>query len=98
MALSMAALAWPALAAEPTSQLATPVQIMAGGKPIDVDVGNAAPCVADLKGDGKLSLLVGQFGGGKLRVYPNVGSKSQPRFDTFEYLHAGGAVASVPAG
>jgi hypothetical protein len=98
MALIMAALAWPALAAGPKSPLAPPVQIHAGGKPIDVDMGNAAPCAADLNGDGKLSLLVGQFAGGKLRVYRNAGSKTQLRFEGFDYLKVGEAIASVPVG
>lgn len=80
------------------SELAPPVRILAGDKPIDVDVGHAAPCLADLTGDGKPCLLVGQFAGGKLRIYANAGSKERPRFDKFEWLHAGGAAASVPAG
>jgi hypothetical protein len=71
---------------------------MAAGKPIDVDVGHAAPFMADLKGDGQQVLLVGQFGEGKLRVYPNVGTKYEPRFEKFEWLKAGGTVASVPTG
>jgi hypothetical protein len=93
------------LAAQPPSKanapvpndLAPPAMLLAAGKPIDVDVGHAAPCLADLKGDGSVYLLVGQFGGGKVRAYPNTGSKSQPRFDRFEWLHADGALASVPA-
>src|SRR5437764_15454511 len=78
-------------------ELGPPIKLTAGGKPIDVDVGHAAPCVADLKGDGKPCLLVGQFGEGKLRVYPNVGSKAEPRFDKFEWLRAGNGLATVPA-
>src|SRR5439155_26484068 len=57
--------------AAPGPDLAPPVKILAGGKPIDVEIGHAAPCVADFKGDGTLCLLVGQFGEGKLRGYPN---------------------------
>jgi hypothetical protein len=51
------------------------VLLRAGGRPINVDMGHAAPFVADLKGDGDMVLLVGQFGQGKLRLYPNVGSR-----------------------
>jgi hypothetical protein len=82
-------------AQQPQAQndLAPPVKILAGGKAIDVEVGHAAPCVADLAGDGKLSLLVGQFSGGKLRAYANSGSKTEPRFEKFEYLSP-----NVPAG
>jgi hypothetical protein len=80
------------------ADLAPPVQLLAGGQPINVDVGHAAPFVADLKGDGKPVLLVGQFGEGKLRLYANTGTKSAPKFDKFEWFQAGGKVATVPAG
>jgi hypothetical protein len=79
------------------NDLAPPVRLLAGGQPINVDVGHAAPFVADLKGDGKGVLLVGQFGGGKLRLYPNAGTRSEPRFDKFDWFNAGGTVGSVPA-
>jgi hypothetical protein len=70
---------------------------MAAGKPINVDVGHAAPCVADLNGAGKPQLLVGQFGDGKLRIYANKGSAREPRFDTFTWFQAGGAIGKVEA-
>jgi hypothetical protein len=41
------------------NDLAPPVQLRAGGHPINVDMGHAAPFVADLKGDGQMVLLVG---------------------------------------
>ena len=73
--------------APPTSpywkQLAAPVRLLDGTEPIDVDRGHAAPAVFDLNGDGLKDLLVGQFGEGKLRVYPNRGSDRSPRFDGF---------------
>ena len=81
------------------ADLAPPVQILAEGQPINVDVGHAAPfVVADLKGDGKMVLLVGQFGQGRLRLYPNTGTTSAPKFDKFEWFQAGGNVATVPTG
>ena len=80
------------------TDLAPPVQIQAGGQPINVDMGHAAPFVADLNGDGKMVLLVGQFGDGKLRLYPSIGTKSDPKFDKFEWFQAGGKVVSVPFG
>ena len=87
------------VAANPVAaDLAPPVPLLAGGQPINVDVGHAAPFVADLKGDGKLVLLVGQFGEGKLRLYPNVGTSSAPKFDKFEWFQADGKLATVPAG
>jgi hypothetical protein len=86
-------------AADPaTNDLAPPVQLYAGGQPINVDMGHAAPFVADLKGDGQMVLLVGQFGQGKLRLYPNIGTRTQPKFDRFEWFQADGKVVSVPAG
>jgi hypothetical protein len=90
-------LAWAEPAPAPTD-LARPVRLLAGGQPINVDIGHAAPFVADLTGEGKPALLVGQFGGGKLRIYPNSGSKAEPKFDKFAYLQAGGKEASVPSG
>lgn len=86
-------------AGEPAaSNLAPPVLIQAAGKPIDVDIGHAAPCFADLDGDGKMHLLVGQFGEGKLRIYRNTGSKTEPRFDKCELFQAGGTDGNVPSG
>ncbi len=85
--------------AEPNaSDLEPPIQIRAGGQPINVDMGHAAPFVADLKGDGRLVLLVGQFGGGKLRLYPNVGTRKEPKFSKFEWFKVDGKVVSVPFG
>jgi hypothetical protein len=80
------------------ADLTPPVQLLSGRQPIDVEIGHAAPFVADLKGDGKMVLLVGQFGQGKLRLYPNIGTASAPKFDKFEWFQAGGADATVPAG
>ncbi len=86
-------------AADPVANdLAAPVEVHAGGQPINVDMGHAAPFVADLKGDGQMVLLVGQFDQGKLRLYPNIGTKSEPKFDQFDWLQAGGKVATLPAG
>jgi hypothetical protein len=86
-------------AAEPEApDLAPPVQIHAGGQPINVDLGHAAPFVADLKGDGRLTLLIGQFGEGRLRLYPNVGTRNDPKLDKFEWFKVDGKVASVPFG
>jgi hypothetical protein len=82
----------------PASGLAKGVKIEAAGNPIDVEIGHAAPYFVDFDGDGVKDLLVGQFGNGKLRIYKNVGSNSQPKFDEFTYFQAGGADATVPAG
>ncbi len=86
------------LLAGPLQELKPPVILKAGSEPINVDVGHAAPFVGDVNDDGKPALLVGQFGEGKLRIYRNVGAQHEPRFDSFEWLQAGGQVAKVPTG
>ena len=57
-----------------------PYRIFADGKAIDTDIGHAAPFVTDYDGDGLDDLLVGQFGDGILKIYRNIGSKSQPNY------------------
>ena len=56
-----------------TEGLGPPFRVEANGKPIDVDIGHAAPLAADFDGDGRFDLLVGQFGEGKPRLYRNLG-------------------------
>jgi hypothetical protein len=93
-------LAWGGVpvAGQPAPGLAPPARLQADGKPINVDIGHAAPFVADLHGDGKLHLLVGQFGDGKLRVYRNEGTNTAPSFKDFTWLKAGRGDAKVPSG
>lgn len=78
--------------------LGAPRRILDGAKPIDVEMGHAAPAVFDFNRDGKKDLLVGQFGGGKMRIYLNRGSNAAPNFRGFTYLTIGGKPASVPYG
>ncbi|MHC4471458.1 MAG: hypothetical protein ACYTDY_10600 [Planctomycetota bacterium] len=80
----------------PSDRLAAPTRIHVGDRPIDVDVGHATPFVVDLDGDGKKDLLVGQFAGGKVRHYRNVGTDAVPKFVGYEYVGAGEVMASVP--
>ncbi len=88
-----------AVAVSKVSKLAPPVIIKAGGKPIDVEVGHAAPFLADFDKSGKPKLLVGQFGEGKLRIYKNIGTARSPRFDSdFAWLKVARKVAQVPSG
>lgn len=81
-----------------TGELAAPVRIEAGGEPINVDIGHAAPHYADFDGDKVLDLLVGQFGEGKLRVYRNLGTDAEPKFGEFAWFEAGGELGTVPSG
>jgi hypothetical protein len=90
--------AQPAKAAKQADDLRPGIKIESAGKPIDVDIGHSAPWVADLAGDGKLSLLVGQFGDGKVRIYPNTGTRKAPGFEKFDWLQAGGEVCKIPTG
>ena len=85
-------------AATPENGLAQPVQIQAGGEPIDVEVGHAAPCYDDFDGDGVKDLLVGQFGGGKLRIYRNSGTNATPVYTDFTFFQSDGKDATVPFG
>jgi hypothetical protein len=80
----------------PHNRLASPVRILDGDQPVDVDVGHPMPCVVDWDGDGKKDLLVGQFGDGKLRIYLNHGTDAKPQFSGFSYVQAGGKNARVP--
>jgi hypothetical protein len=71
-----------------------PVRLTADGVPVRVESpGYAAPCWADIDGDGKKDLLVGQFNKGKIRVYRNLGDG---QLAPGEWLQAEGAVAEVP--
>ena len=79
-------------------ELAQPFLATAKGQPIKVDIGHSAPILADFDGDKLPDLLVGQFGEGKLRIYKNVGTRTEPKFENFEYFVAGGKEGTVEAG
>jgi len=78
-------------------ELTTPHQVLANGEPIDVDIGHAAPFFTDWDGDGLRDLLVGQFGEGKLRIYRNIGTRTEPKFSDFFYFQAASADGTVPS-
>jgi hypothetical protein len=79
-------------AAEP--RFHPPVRLKADGVPIRVESpGYAAPCLADVDGDGKPDLLVGQFNGGKIQVFKGLGGG---KFAKGTWLQAEGKAAEVP--
>jgi hypothetical protein len=86
--------------------LSEPIPILAGGVPIDVaQQGEAAPFVVDFDGDGKKDLLVrdqfrlGRENLGRVRLYRNVGTNVEPKFDAFRYFDKGAASTYlIPSG
>lgn len=82
-------------------ELEDPVALRVGGQPIDVEhAGHAAPFVVDFDGDGRKDLLVGQVydDEGRLRIYRNVGTNAQPKFEGYERFEAGAGLGHVPSG
>jgi hypothetical protein len=79
-------------------ELESPIRLEAAGKPIDTDIGHAAPFVCDFDGDGIRDLLVGQFGGGALWIYRNEGTNSQPKLTAGVKFKDGKEDGCVPSG
>ena len=76
------------------TEFEAPVRLQGGDEAVRVESpGYAAPCWADINGDGKKDLLVGQFSRGKIRVYKNLGEN---KLATAEWLKAEGKIAEVP--
>jgi hypothetical protein len=75
-----------------------PVRLTADGEPIAVELpGYACPTMVDWDGNGVFDLVVGQFAGGNMRRYPNVGAAGQPpRFSAGQWLMTGSGRATVP--
>jgi len=88
-----------AVATATTPVFDAPVAIEACGVPINVgNGGNASPFIVDWNGDGKQDLLHGQFNGGKVRFYDNIGENFAPEFGYFQYLQADGSDISLSSG
>jgi hypothetical protein len=76
------------------AEFEAPVRLKAGGVPIRVEApGYAAPSLADVDGDGKMDVLVGQFNLGKIQVFKGLG---EGKFARGKWLQAEGKDAEVP--
>ena len=76
------------------TEFADPVRLEGNGNPVRVESpGYACPCWADIDGDGKKDLLVGQFAGGKIHVFKNTGDNKLAAGD---WLQVDGKPAEVP--
>ena len=85
--------------ADVAADLELPVVIQAGGLPLDVQRdGHSAPFVGDFDSDGVRDLLVGQYEQGRLRIYRNIGTNAEPRFESHTWFTAGGQDGRVPEG
>ena len=85
-------------ATSPAAELAAPVRLEAAGKPIDTEIGHAAPFICDFDGDGVQDLLVGQFDGGILWIYRNEGTNAQPKLAAGVKFKDGSKDGCVPCG
>src|SRR5262245_35974544 len=82
-----------------SAEFQSPVRVEAAGKPIRLESpGYACPCWADIDGDGKKDLLVGQFNGGKIQFFKNLGDAKSGvgKLAAGEWLKAEGKTAEVP--
>ncbi len=82
------------------SEFHPPVRLVGGGQLVKVEApGYAAPGWADLDADGDKDLIVGQFAGGRLRIYLNRGDsdgRGRPNLGKGAWLEVDGKVAEVP--
>jgi hypothetical protein len=76
------------------AEFADPVRMQGGDEAIRVESpGYASPCWADIDGDGNKDLLVGQFRGGKIQIFKNLGDG---KLDAGDWLKVDDKAAEVP--
>jgi hypothetical protein len=84
--LILGAVFFPAVGFCTVLNLSSSGNVQSGGSDISV-TGYSTPSYVDWNNDGKLDLLVGEGGGvysvGKVRVYLNVGTASNPEFSGY---------------
>ena len=75
-----------------------PIRLKAGDNIVSVESpGYACPTIADVDGDGRQDLVVGQFAGGYMQFCRNVAALGQPpEFAAAEWLKSGDDRAEVP--
>lgn len=82
---------------ETASLFHEPIQVQADGQPVATEApGYAAPTMADVDGDGKADLVVGQFMKGKMHVFKNIGTVKAPKFGKGSFIMCEGEPALVP--
>jgi FG-GAP repeat len=79
-------------------RLAPPVRVEADGKPIASDDGVLFPFVGDIDGDGRPDLLLGTREKGRLLVYRNVGTKTEPRLSGPQWFDDTVPTGRIPFG
>jgi len=72
---------------------AEPVQVSAGGKPVDV-FGMPTPNFADFDGDGDMDLLCGEFVD-KFTYFENIGTRNEPKYAAGRYLTDKGQILKM---
>ena len=78
----------------PKFSFTEPVRLKAGDELISTEApGYACPCYHDFDNDGLKDLIVGQFSGGKMKMYRNTG---EGNFAAGQWIKADGEPASVP--
>jgi hypothetical protein len=82
----------------PVDRFEKPVRLKAGDEFISVESpGYACPTMADVDGDGKDDLIVGQFSRGNMQFFKNVATVGEsPEFAAAQWLKSGDDRLEVP--